>query len=208
MSEAILWLDRVDQEAFLQVNGWLHGLARQEAEVATALRVANELGNGWMLALVLVGLVAFEDSAKRAVRRASEVAMAALSSGLLSYGLKKWIERPRPENALREAFAHGEAFRGYTDLVRGSSLPSGHTTTAFALAAVFAAWAGTIPVGWRRRFVQVAVFVLAALTGVARVYGGAHYPLDIVAGATLGTLCGWAVMRVSRRMLGPYASEG
>ncbi len=207
MSDAITWLDRADQGAFLLVNQWLHALAREESEVATVLRVGNEMGNGWILAVFLFALIAIEDNAGRAFRRVAEVGLAALSSGMISYWIKRSVDRARPQKALADAFADGEALRGFGEVFRGSSFPSGHTATAFSIAVIFAWWAGSIDTTWRRVTVRIAVFFMASLTGVARIYGGAHYPLDVIGGAALGVLCGWCVMALSTWALGrrvPY----
>lgn len=40
------------------------------------------------------------------------------------------------------------------------------------------------------------LFGWAALVAYSRVYVGAHYPLDVLAGAGLGTLAAWACVRV------------
>lgn len=204
MSDAMAWLDRADQGAFLFLNQWLHALAREESEVATVLRVSNEMGNGWILAVFLVALIALEDNARRAFRRAAEIGAAALSSGLVSYWIKRSTDRARPQKALVDAFVDGDAIRGFGEIFRGSSFPSGHTATAFSIAVIFAWWASSIETTWRRVTVRIAVFVVATLTGVARVYGGAHYPLDVVGGAALGILSGWLVMTISTWALGPY----
>ncbi|MEK7613382.1 MAG: phosphatase PAP2 family protein [Patescibacteria group bacterium] len=63
------------------------------------------------------------------------------------------------------------------------SFPSGHTVFLFALA--------TGMYGVHKTF-SLILFGVAALVGVARVMGGAHYPSDILAGAVLGTLIGGA----------------
>jgi undecaprenyl-diphosphatase len=66
------------------------------------------------------------------------------------------------------------------------SFPSGHAATSFACAATLAQFTS--------RRVAIALYVLAALIAWSRVYVGAHYPLDVLAGALLGL----AIARVLR----------
>jgi undecaprenyl-diphosphatase len=58
-----------------------------------------------------------------------------------------------------------------------ASFPSGHATTAFALAALLALWYPR----WAAGFLA-----LAGLIGLSRVVLGAHFPSDVLAGAALG----------------------
>ena len=59
-----------------------------------------------------------------------------------------------------------------------NSFPSGHAAVSFACA-------GTLATFVSRRM-AIALYVLAALIAWSRVYVGAHYPLDVLAGALLG----------------------
>ena len=70
------------------------------------------------------------------------------------------------------------------------SFPSGHTATSFACAVVLASLAPRL---------RVPLFVLAALIAFSRLYNGDHFPLDVLAGALLGSLVGVVVLRLSRR---------
>ena len=66
------------------------------------------------------------------------------------------------------------------------SFPSGHTITAFCVAPVvtrYFGWGAGVP-----------AYLLAALTGLARVEGEHHYLSDVFAGATLGIVIGNAVV--------------
>jgi undecaprenyl-diphosphatase len=95
---------------------------------------------------------------------------------LLSQALKRGLARARPDAAI-EGFeplaAHPDRF----------SFPSGHTAAAVAVAVAFAG----APFG-----LGVAAALLAAGIALSRVYLGAHYPLDVAAGAVLGVLSGIA----------------
>ncbi len=67
------------------------------------------------------------------------------------------------------------------------SFPSGHTSTAFCTAAVLhdrlGLWAG------------LPAYALAAMTGAARIDDEAHYLSDVVMGAAIGAVTGYAVSR-------------
>ena len=67
---------------------------------------------------------------------------------------------------------------------RGRSFPSGHTSQAFYLAALLAVHFH-LELG-----AAVILYVLAGLVAVTRMYLGAHYPRDVLAGAILGSVWG------------------
>ena len=111
-------------------------------------------------------------------RVAVTIVVAELASGLL----KLWIGRDRPPLA-------DPAPEPIVSLPVTGSLPSGHATVAFACATALA-----LPVPR----LAVPLYVLAALIAFSRVYTGVHYPLDILAGAALGVVLGFAVARAGR----------
>lgn len=85
--------------------------------------------------------------------------------------VKVLVERQRPGTSISDAI-----LRDASPI--GLSFPSGHAVLAFALAGLLAPYLG--------RNGKLVVYSLAALNGVARIYLGAHNPLDIVGGAGLG----------------------
>ncbi|HEX6877045.1 MAG TPA: phosphatase PAP2 family protein [Nocardioidaceae bacterium] len=92
--------------------------------------------------------------------------------------LKQLVDRQRP--GLTEV---DPILRGVP--ASGNSFPSGHAIIAFGLATLLAPYLS-------RRW-QVVVWTLAVLNGVARVYLGAHNPLDIIGGAGVGVAIGGAL---------------
>ena len=97
--------------------------------------------------------------------------------------LKDAIHRPRPILAFSHLRMVGHAY--------GGSLPSGH-------AAVFAAWASFMVLFLKRsKWLWAGI---AFLGGVVRIYQGAHYPSDVLAGWAVGFCVVWIVYRASLKV--------
>lgn len=103
----------------------------------------------------------------------------AVSGWLVADGIKLLIYRDRPSNlswAIVQEDIHLQSF------------PSGHTTTAFALATMlmFLTW------NTRYRYFGQMSYLVAALIGFSRIYRGVHWPTDVLAGICcgVGTACG------------------
>jgi undecaprenyl-diphosphatase len=132
-------------------------------------------------ALIAAGLAG---SGGRRGRRAAlrGVGCIALASTIVNQPAKRLVRRARPPLVGVPAGRHLR--RG---VPASASFPSGHTASAFA----FALGAGAeLPVAAR-----VPLVALAGAVGLSRVYVGAHYPGDVVAGAAIGA----AVAAASRR---------
>lgn len=102
--------------------------------------------------------------------------------------LKAIVHRERPKTTL--AGAQGDYADGFFSRLIPSekyALPSQSAALAFSSAVIF----GYAYPSWEKYF-----FLLAALNGWARIYRGAHYPGDIVAGAVLGTAVTYAALAV------------
>ena len=94
------------------------------------------------------------------------------TADLVSLMVKLVVERPRPF----ETLAGPEPLLSATV---GQSMPSGHAATSAAGALIL----------WRlTRKAPAALALLAVAIGFSRVYVGAHYPFDVLAGLALGAV--------------------
>ena len=146
----------------------------------------TRLGDAGLMWIILSALMLFHPK----TRKAGFLGLAAMLLGLVCTNLilKPLIHRTRPWLVVE----------GLTFLVKERdphSFPSGHTCSAFAAAC---AWWFCLP----KRRMGVTGLVLAALMGFSRLYVGVHFPTDVLAGAMVGSLCGWAVWMAYQR-LGP-----
>jgi membrane-associated phospholipid phosphatase len=122
--------------------------------------------------LVFPLLVALVALLLRRYRLAAAIALSVPIKLLLERRVVKvLVERQRPGTSVSDAILRDAS-------PTGLSFPSGHAVLAFALAGLLAPYLG--------RNGKLVVYTLAALNGVARIYLGAHNPLDIMGGAGLG----------------------
>ena len=119
--------------------------------------------------------------------------------GLFSVLLKRLFDAPRPAAVLDAA-----QFYLIGPSLSNHSFPSGHTISAFAAAvAVLAVLQPDRRYGgaYILRFTGlcVAALGLATAVGISRVAVGAHWPVDVLAGAACGWLAGLSGAAASRR---------
>lgn len=118
---------------------------------------------------------------------------ASLLSLIASSGLKNLFNIPRPAAALdnQSFIIIGQKLPGY------SSLPSGHSITIFTTLTVLLF--AFIPQKQPNRLGWILIFLISGLTlAFSRVAVGAHYPLDVVVGSTVGFLSGITGIILSR----------
>lgn len=153
----------------------------------------NMLGNGWGVFALLCPLLVLAPRALLATLCAGALA------GVVSRILKLSLQWPRPASVLDPT-----SFYIVGNPLTSLAMPSGHTLTAFALAT---ALYFSVPLAKRKYAVWL--FVLATLSGLARVALGAHWPADVLAGTSIGLLGGMLgatlVQRIPARLLAPQA---
>lgn len=148
----------------------------------------TQMGNAMIFMSLLAILIIY------APQMWSALLLASIISGIVSRFLKGAFGVPRPATI----FAHdtfniiGEQIHGYT------SCPSGHSITIFTtLTVVMFAF---MPREFRNRFLwSFAIILIGLLLASSRVGVGAHHPLDVVIGSTLGYMSGLMGIFLNRR---------
>ena len=149
----------VERAVFHAVNGlptWLY----------RPMLMFQYLGVLAMPLVVAVGALAF-----RRWRLAAALVLVVPLKLALERVVKLLVARERPGTTVPDAILRGVH-------PAGLSFVSGHAIITFAVAGLLAL---VLPRRW-----AVVAFVLATLNAVARVYLGAHNPLDVVGGAAIG----------------------
>lgn len=106
--------------------------------------------------------------------------IASIMAGLISSVLKPLFDFARPTDVLALSNYHLIGHK-----ISGHSFPSGHTMSAFAIAASLTFYCN-------KRWVTIGMLALAGLVGLSRIMLGVHWPIDVLIGATIGLACGYA----------------
>lgn len=110
-----------------------------------------------------------------------------VSDTLSSKVIKKSVKRPRP--CRNEALA--QDLQLLVHCGGGYSFTSSHATNHFALAVFLMTLFG----GMRKRWKWLLLFWAGSIA-FGQVYVGVHYPIDILAGAFLGSIIGWLIAKL------------
>jgi glycosyltransferase 2 family protein len=155
------WEERLF-EAINDLPGWLYPL----------IWPIQQLG-----VLIVGPVVAIVAAVTRRFRLALAALLATGGKLVLEQMVKAMVDRQRPATSIGDEVE----LRGDVP-THGDSFPSGHAVLATTLASVIAPY---LPARWR-----ALPWVVVAIVMFARVYVGAHNPLDVICGAGLGLAIG------------------
>jgi membrane-associated phospholipid phosphatase len=143
------------------------------------------------VALIVVALVAAGVTNLRSV---PTTFARVLGSALVAWGLLEAVyavyDRPRPEEVVADPSLNGHSWAHL------NSFPSGHMAITAALA---------VAVALRFPRLRYAFWAYIAAVAFTRVFFGAHFPLDVVAGTALGTASALLVATAFERRRPPVA---
>lgn len=161
----------LDQALLLGVRRW------ESAGMTRLMRTLTHLGDTstWMIVGLALGL-----SGGQGPRHAWLLGLGAAIAVAASQVLKRLCCRTRPSCGIG-------GFAALAENPDAFSFPSGHTAAAFGIAVALAGEGSGL---------GALTLTLSSGIAVSRVYLGAHYPLDVAAGALVGTLAGLAAREI------------
>lgn len=171
------WLRHLDDALLLDVNGWARHTPWLHGPIVFFAHYGIVLFAAFLLAGLLLARRA--PSARRAAAGWAPIAM--LAALALNQPLGWWIAEPRPYRMHPQLLVLGSRTTDF-------SCPSDHAVMPGAVAG------GLLLVSRRLGLIAAAA---AGLMAFSRVYIGAHYPWDVIAGLLVGAavaLLGWRLV--------------
>lgn len=118
------------------------------------------------------------------MRNAYKSAISIGFAALVSSGLKVSVNRSRPSKKYPGEIVQRTGSGPY-------SFPSGHTTSAFAMAT-------SLTLTYQKWYVAVPAYLYAGLVGYSRMRLGVHFPTDVLGGMCIGIGSGILVWQLDR----------
>jgi undecaprenyl-diphosphatase len=180
----LVFVERLDHQLFFALN---QGLSTPLLD--SLLWWASVLGDGIVLTLA-AGLGLWWRERQVCKQHYGWLVVAVLVGSVVGQLLKYGFARPRPMNEFAALLQAGAVqFNVIGHSLQHRSFPSGHAQAAAAVCTYLLYlyphrwyWWGLIPV----------------LIGLSRVYLGAHFPMDVLAGLGLGSLSALGARRLQR----------
>jgi undecaprenyl-diphosphatase len=172
-------LSRAKSTLFAPDNNLMRRFNRWRAPrwVRWWMLLATRAGDGWLWGMIGIAVLLSSDPERF---RAIEAAACAVATGiLLFHRVKRMVGRIRPRDIEPHCWAHIMTRDKF-------SFPSGHSTTAFAVA---------LSLGSFYPEIMPVLLILAVNVAVSRIVIGMHYLSDVVVGSGMGVLLGYAAFR-------------
>jgi membrane-associated phospholipid phosphatase len=170
-------------DAFLSINTWASSYPRDMWASLTML------GDTRLLLCLMSPLILWHPQILVAQVTAIPV------GGILSLTFKRAFDAPRPADLLQTS-----DFYVVGQWLSGNSFPSGHTLSAFAVAAALWVCVSLQKSAMQRYGIRAIAVTLACLVGLSRIAVGAHWPFDVIAGASFGWLAGLSGAWISQQL--------
>lgn len=182
-------MTELDRKIFL----WINGLAGSPLDALFGW--TTFLISSLIFIPVLIFLFIWDE--EKVLKKFVRILAMSLAGGVLApVILKQLIDRPRPFNAFYDEIARGHVVvNTMFQLYLSNSFPSGHSALVFAVVTA-------LNLIYKNKLLWL--YPVAAVLALTRVYVGAHFPSDVLAGAVVGVLGAWMVHRLTDRLLARY----
>jgi len=160
----------VDQD----IQNWVQDNRSSSSE--DTFKAITHLGNGVVLIGLMTALyVSGEVSDNNSLRKTALLSLESfLTTGIIVRGFKSVAGRARPSTG-----ESSHSFHPFSTRSRFASFPSGHASSAFAVATVIADQSN-------KTYIDVLAYSLATLVAISRVHIDKHWASDILVGSAIG----------------------